>query len=50
MARPSAAKKSFSLHLLGMVAGHADQTVSVMELSKAVTFFVFHRILVKLHI
>ena len=38
MARQSAAKKSGSSHLLGVVPSQADQTAFVSEFSKAVTF------------
>ena len=36
MARPSAAQKSGSSHLFGVVAAQADQTAFVPELSKAI--------------
>ena len=36
--RPSAAKKSGSSHLFGVVAAQANQTAFVLELLKTVTF------------
>ena len=47
---PSEAKKNCGSHHFGVGPGEADETTLVLELSEAITFFVFGPILVKFHI
>ena len=43
-------RKVVSSHLLGVVTPQAAQTIFIPKLSKAVTFFVLHPILVKFNV